>query len=181
MKFFVLTLLLLSSVVTNAVASPYIGFGIGSTQYDVDLTSLGGGTFDDSGTGTKIYAGYSFNDYVAAELAYYNFAEASVSTTVLNVTANASAEAKGIAAYAVASYPVSKKIKLAVKLGVLDWNADLRVNNRSASTDGTDLAYGILASYAFTKQLNIVAEWESFETDSPELALFSVGFKFDFK
>ncbi len=37
----------------------------------------------------------------------------------------------GYAAYAVANYPLSKKVNLSAKLGVLQWNADLQVNNKT--------------------------------------------------
>ncbi len=166
-----------------AIASgPYIGLGVGSTQYKADLSALGGGSFDDSATGTKFYVGYGFNDYLSAELAYYNFAESSIGAIVINNSlVSAAVEAKGIAAYGVATYPASKEFKLGAKLGMLDWSADLRVNNATASSDGTDIAYGLFASYAFTKQLAVVAEWEKVESDNPELSLFSIGFRFDFK
>ena len=167
-----------------AVAEPYIGFGIGSAFYKVDLTDLGGGNIDDHGTGTKLYGGYSFNKYFAAEAAIYNFAEASVGaveTTPGGPVVSASVSMKGLGAYAVGMYPVSKKINLMAKLGVLSWDADLRKDNTTATNDGTDLAYGLAASYGFTKELLITAEWESFDSDNPELSMLSVGFKFIFR
>ncbi len=69
---------LLSMASSTLYADAYIGIGIGSTSYDVNLSGLGGGSFEDNSTGTKIYGGYAFNKYYAAEAAYYNFAEASV-------------------------------------------------------------------------------------------------------
>ena len=174
----ILLILFFTSV---AQAEPYIGFSVGSSRYDVDFGSFGDGSFDDTATGNKIYGGYDFNSYFSAELAYYNFAKASVGGVVINNTLlSGSVDTNGIAAFAVASYSLSKKFKLAAKLGVLDWRADLRVNNNTANNDGTDLAYGLLASYNFTKQLALQAEWERFETDNPELSLISVGFKFNF-
>ncbi len=87
----------------------------------------------------------------------------------------------GLAAYAGGTYPVSKEVNLMLKLGVLNWDADLNVNNTSGSNDGTDVAYGVAASYAFTKELLMTAEWESFDTDNPEVSMLSLGFKFIFK
>ena len=176
----------LLSFVSSAInADAYIGLGIGSTSYDVDLSSLGGGNFDDNSTGSKIYAGYAFNKYYAAEAAFYNFAEASVGSVETSpgsgLFASAKADMKGLGAYAVGMYPVSKEVNLILKLGVLSWDADLRVNNTSGSNDGTDVAYALAASYAFTKTLLAVAEWESFDTDNPEVSLLSIGFKFIFR
>ncbi len=169
----------------TASAAPYIGFGIGSAFYKVDLSGLAGNTFtlDDNSTGTKLYGGYRFNDYIAAELAVYKFAESSIGSFIFTggATVSGAVKSTGAAAYAVGRYPVSKKIKLGGKLGVLKWDADLRVNNTTGSNNGTDLAYGLFASYAFTKQLAVQAEWEKFNSDNPELSLFTVGFRFDFK
>ena len=165
-------------------AEAYLGLSAGSTAYTVDFSGLGGGNFDDSATGTKIYGGYSFNDYFALEAAYYNFAEASVGAFELEpggTPISMAASAKGFGGYAVGMYPINKKFNLMAKLGMVNWSADLEVNNVSGSNDGNDVAYGLSASYAFTRQLLAVAEWETFNSDNPELSLFSVGFRFNFK
>jgi hypothetical protein len=78
-------------------------------------------------------------------------------------------------------YPVSKKVNLMAKLGVLNWVADLRVNDSKGENDGTDAAYAFAASYAFSKELSVAAEWESFNSDNPELSMLSLGFRFIFK
>ncbi len=180
---------IVGGMVTAGYAATYIGFGIGSVHYKTDLTSLGGGQIDDNGTGTKIYGGYTFNKYIAAELAAYNFSEASVNGVVSNINGgpvnnipfHATVKSTGYAAYAVANYPLSKKVTLAAKLGVLQWSADLQVNNKTASSSGTDLAYGLQASYNFTRQLAGVAEWEGFNSANPKLSLLSVGLRLNFK
>jgi len=180
-QFFIASVLL--AVATPAIAEPYVGIGIGSASYKADLTSLSGGNLDDSGTGTKLYGGYSFNKYFAAEAAVYNFAEASVGAveTSSGVFASGSVSMKGVGAYAVGIYPVSKKVNLMAKLGVLKWDADLQFNNDTATNDGTDAAYALAASYGFTKELLVTAEWESFDSDNPELSMLSLGFRFNFR
>lgn len=179
----VLTALLSLGSVSTAVAEPYVGFGVGTASYKADLSSLGGGSFDDDGTGSKLYLGYSFNKYFAAEVNIYNFAEASVAAVEVSpgTFASASASMKGVGAYVVGMYPISKEVSLMAKLGVLNWDADLQVNNTKAENDGSDAAYALAASYAFAKELSVVAEWESFNTDNPELSMLSLGFKFIFR
>lgn len=167
-------------------ADPYIGLSAGSADYTVDLSSLNPSSqFEDDGTGTKIYGGYTFGDYFAAELSYYNFAEASVGALETSPGSgnfvSGSADMTGFGAYAIGIYPASKSVNLMAKLGVLNWNADLSFNDRKGSNDGTDLAFAVAASYAFTKELLGVAEWESFDTDNPEVSLLSIGFRFVFK
>jgi len=176
----------LTSLLSTPVnADPYIGLGIGSASYKVDLTGLGGRSFEDKGTGTKLYGGYAFNKYFAAEAAYYNFAEASVGALEISpgsgAFVSAAADMRGFGAYAVGMYPVTKKFNLMAKLGVLNWNADISFNNKSATNSGTDVAYAVAASYGFTKELLATAEWEFFDSDNPEVSMLSVGFKFIFR
>lgn len=183
MKYFILSVYLLAA--TAAIAEPYVGIGIGSAAYKADLSALAGPEdYDDNGTGTKLYGGYNFNKYFAVEAATYNFAEASVGAAEASPggpVVSAAASMKGVAAYAVGIYPLSKEINLMAKLGMLNWDADLRVNTTSGSNDGTDAAYALAASYAFTKEFLAVAEWEYFNTDNPELSMWSLGFKFNFR
>lgn len=183
MKYFSLPVFLLAA--TAAIAEPYVGIGIGSAAYKADLSALGGhDDFDDNGTGTKLYGGYNFNKYFAVEAATYNFAEASVGAVEVSpggLVVSGAVSMKGVAGYAVGIYPLAKKVNLMAKLGFLNWDADLQVNNTNGSNDGTDAAYALAASYAFTREFLAVAEWESFNTDNPELSMFSLGFKFNFR
>jgi len=186
MRRFIILLAFIPVVITPcAIADPYVGIGIGSADYKVDFTSLGGGNIEESGTGTKFYGGYSFNKYYAAEAAYYNFAEASVGAVETSpnsgVFTSAAASMKGVGAYAVGMYPVSKKFNLMAKLGLLRWDADISVNANAGSNSGTDAAYALAASYAFTKELLVTAEWESFNTDNPEVTMLSLGFRVNFR
>lgn len=185
MRIFITLMMVATSLasISTAVAEPYVGLGIGSASYKADLSSLGGGELDDDGTGTKLYGGYSFNKYFAAEASVYNFAEASIGALEVSpgTYVSGSVSMKGIGAYAVGMYPASKNVNLIAKLGVLSWDADLRVDTTEATNDGTDAAFSLGASYAFTKEILAVAEWESFDSDNPELSMLSLGFKFIFR
>jgi len=182
-RFVLILALLMSGFSAAVVAEIYVGIGVGSAAYKVDLGT--DGNFEENGTGTKLYTGYTFNKYFAAEVTAYNFSEASIGAIELSpggpVVLGAAASMKGLGGYAVGMYPVSKKMNLMVKLGFLNWNADLSANGNSRSNSGTDAAYGLAASYAFTKEFLATAEWESFNTDNPELSMFSIGFRFNFR
>lgn len=175
-------LVIISSVLSfsamTVVADPYLGVAVGTASYDVDLGT--GADFEEDGTGTKIYGGYNFNKYYAAEVVIYNFAEASVGAVEITPGSDpvsADVSMKGIGAYAVGMYPLSKEVNLMAKLGVLSWDADIRINTTNGENDGTDVAYGLGISYAFTKELLATAEWEAFNSDNPELTMLSIGFK----
>ncbi|MCG6938257.1 MAG: outer membrane beta-barrel protein [Gammaproteobacteria bacterium] len=175
---------IISGSIPSAVAEPYIGLGIGAAFYKADLTGLGGGDLDDSNTGSKFYGGYAFNKYIAAEAGIYNFAEASVSsfqTTPGGPISSAAASMKGVGAYAVGTYPVNRELSFMAKVGLLNWDADLRVDNTTATNDGTNAAFAIAVSFAFTREMLATAEWEYFDSDNPQLSLISAGFRFNFR
>lgn len=168
-----------------ASANAYIGFNVGSGEFDVDLTSLGGGKFEKDSTATKFYAGYAFTKHFAAEGAIYNFAEASVGALETSPGSgnfvSGAVDMKGLGAFGVGMFPVNKHTSIIAKIGVLSWDADLRVNNSTASSNGTDLAYALSVSYAFTKTFMATLDWENYESDNPELQMIGLGFKFVFK
>ncbi len=182
-RFIPIFILLMSGFSAAAIAEVYVGIGVGSASFKVDLGA--DGNFEETGTGTKLYSGYTFNKYLAGEITAYNFAEASVGAFELSpggpVVVGAAASMKGLGAYGVAMYPVSKKVNLIAKLGVLSWSADISANGNSRTNNGTDVAYALAASYAFTKEFLATVEWESFNTDNPELSLLSLGFRFNFR
>ncbi len=181
-RFMPIFILLMSSFSATALAEVYVGIGIGSASFKVDLGA--DGNFEETGTGTKLYSGYEFNKYFAGEITAYNFAEASVGAFELSPggpVVGGAVSMKGLGAYGVAMYPLSKNFKLMAKLGFLNWNADLSANGNSRTNSGTDVAYALAASYAFTKEFLATAEWESFNTDNPELSLLSLGFRFNFR
>jgi OOP family OmpA-OmpF porin len=164
---------------TNVLAQSYVGFGWGPSQVNADLG--GGATLDESSSGTKLFAGYRFNKYIAVEAAYYNIAQASVGQVIVSgVPVSASAEMQGVAVYGVGLYPLSKKSDIYINLGVVDWDADIRVNNTTAQTDGTDILYGVGAVYAFTRNVAVFAEWDMFNSDNPEMSMLGFGFRFSF-
>ena len=182
-RFVAIFALLINSLSTVALAEVYVGIGVGSTSYKVDLGA--DGNFEESSTGTKLYSGYTFNKYFAGEITAYNFSEASVGAFELSpggpVVVGGAASMKGLGAYAIAMYPASKNVNLMFKFGALSWDADLSANGNSRSNSGTDMAYALAASYAFTREFLATAEWETFNTDNPEVSLLSIGFRFNFR
>lgn len=175
----------LCAVPCYAGAELYLGLGVGSADFEVDLTGVGGGTIEDSGTASKLFAGYQINDYLAVEAAYYNFAETSVAGIELTPGSgnlvSASADMNGLAAIAVASYQVRKNIILMAKAGMFSWDADISLGSSTASNDGSDAMLGVGAAYGFTRELFMQAEWETFQSDNPETSMLSIGVSYRFK
>lgn len=175
-----LSLLLISS--SSSFATAYIGYGVGRTNVKADLTSLGGGNFDDHTTLMKLYGGFKFNKYISIEVAYLGLAKASVGQLGTGPTAvSGSVDMSAVAIYGVAIAPMSKRTQVYLKAGTADWDADLSRNTTTASADGSDTLYGLGISYNFEKELAISADWEVIDSPNPEFSTFSVGFKWIFR
>ena len=180
LRFLSLPVLLVCSFAVYA--NGYIGFSIGDTSVKADLTSLGGGSLDETTMFARFYGGYRFNKYVSLEGAYFSLAQASVSqlgTPPDDVSGAVDMKALGI--YGVAFVPLSKRIEASVKAGGASWDADLTRDNTTASADGFDALYGLGISYAFTKQLKGTADWDVIDSPNPEFSTLSLGFKWEFK
>lgn len=162
-----------------AHAQSYVGIGWGPSMVKAELG--GGATLDESSSGTKLFTGYRFNRHIAVEAAFFNIARASVGQIIVNNTpVSASAEMQGVAIYGVGLYPLSKKSDIYLNLGVVDWDADVRVNDVTAQSDGTDILIGVGAAFAFTRNVAVFAEWDRFNSDNPELSMLGFGFRFSF-
>ena len=165
----------------SASANGYLGLSFGSSSVKADLTSLGGGSIDESTGMNKFYGGYRFNKYVAAELAWYNLASVSVAQVGTGPNAvSGSVDMKALGIYGVAFVPLAKRTFVLVKAGGASWDADLQRNTTGATADGFDMLYGLGFSYGFTKNLAVTADWEVIDSPNPEFSTVSLGFKWEF-
>ena len=178
--YLLLALLLAYSV--TASANGYLGFGFGTTSVKADLASLGGGSIDESTGMSKLYAGYRLNRYVSAEAAWFNLASVSVAQVGSGPNAvSGSVDMSALGIYGVATVPLARRTYFLVKAGGAGWDADLQRDATTATADGFDAFYGLGLSYGFTKNLAVTADWEVINSPNPDLSVFSLGFKWEFK
>jgi OOP family OmpA-OmpF porin len=166
----------------QASAQFFIGGSIGSSDMDDEITAglITSGTVDAKDTGYKIFGGYMFNRNFGIEGAYVNLGEVSYSGSfgALPVTGG-KVEVDGFNIAALGAYPINEQFSVFGKIGLFLWDASASDTTGgapfSASTDGTDVSFGIGASYQFTRNLGARAEWELFKTDNADATLLSVG------
>jgi OmpA-OmpF porin, OOP family len=170
-----------------ARAQPYIGISIGQSDIDESVAEglITSGTTDGKDTGFKLFGGYRFHRHIAAELAYLNLGELRYSGTFFGTpVSGGKVEAHGFNVSAVGLLPVSEEFALFAKLGLFAWEAKASDTTGgvpfSASTDGADVSFGIGASYDFTRQFSVRAEWERFKLENADADLLSVGVLFRF-
>ena len=165
----------------------YIGGSVGKSDFDDDnaipdlITS---GSVDGSDTGFKIFGGYQFNQHFGVELAWVDLGKAGYSGTFsgLPVTGG-TVETSGLNLSAVGILPLGSGFALFGKAGFFAWESKAKDVTGglpfSGKEDGTDLSLGIGASYDFTKNFGIRAEWERFKAVG-DIDLLSVGLVYKF-
>ena len=179
-RYLLLPVLLVYSFIASA--NGYVGFSVGNTSVKVDLTSIGGGSIDETTALYKYYGGYRFNRYVSLEGAWFNLAELSVGQVGTGTDAvSGSVDMRALGIYGVAFVPLSKSVEAFVKAGGASWNADIRRDAATAGADGFDALYGLGISYAFTREFKGTADWEVIDSPNPEFSTFSLGFKWEFQ
>ena len=165
-----------------ASANGYVGFSFGNTSVKADLSSVGGGSIDDTTGLTKIYGGYRFNKYVSLEGAWFSLAQLSVGQVGSATDAvSGSVDMKALGIYGIAFVPLSKSVEVFVKAGGASWDADITRDTTTAGADGFDALYGLGISYAFTRKFKGTADWEVIDSPNPEFSTFSLGFKWEFE
>jgi opacity protein-like surface antigen len=173
-------LLILSTLSTAALAEPpfYVGGSIGQSYVEEDDV-LPGEDFDDEDFGFKVFAGYRFHKNFAVELDYLDYGDPDDNILGIDVEIE---DLYAVALYGVGILPLSDQFELFVKLGGAYWDgkAKAKFMGLSASSDesGTELAYGLGASYAFTDKFAARVEYEEIDVDSDDLdklGLFTIG------
>ncbi|MDP2788149.1 MAG: outer membrane beta-barrel protein [Pseudomonadota bacterium] len=209
-----LTALVLAGSSITAMAADtgwYAGVGVGSAQakdlvsaaeFDADLLADYGitatSTIDDSDTAWKLFAGYRFNKNLAVEGGYADLGKATFDSIVTSggggrVSASWGAKAWSLAAVGI--LPVTDQFEVFGKIGGYFYNADLSATGSggggtvsvSVDDDGTGLLFGVGASYSFTKNIAVRAEWERYKDVGDENAIgtsdvdmLSVGIQYKF-
>ena len=131
---------------TRAADSGFYG-GLGLGRSDSNL----GGATDSSDNAWKLFGGYQFNKYFAAEAGYMDLG----STALPGVTF----DSKAWQASAVGSLPLTEQFSLTGKLGLAQTETDVSSGGTDHNTDPT---YGLGLRYNFTPQFGLRGEWERF-------------------
>ncbi len=166
------TSLFLSALSTIAVAAPpfYVGGSIGQSYVEEDNV-LAGEDFEDEDFAFKAFAGYRFHKNFAVELDYLDYGDPD--DDILGIDTEIE-DLYAVALYGVGILPLSEKFEVFVKLGAAYWDGDAKATvmgmSASSSEDGTELAYGLGASYAFTNRYAARVEYEEVDVDSSDLS-----------
>jgi opacity protein-like surface antigen len=151
----------------------YLGAGIGQGSINTDTVSVPGASykFDANDFAYKIFGGWRFNKYFAAELDYVDLGNPSDKKSfddgeggVIDLKTEIGVSA--FAGYLVGTLPIGI-FELSAKLGYTYWDADLKASaegfSDSASDSGEDFAWGVGAGMTFFDHLNAKIEYEALD------------------
>lgn len=180
----------LVSAATPALAQDarwYAGFGLGqSTAQDAcDGISGPGIECEDQDTAFKLFGGYRVNPNFAVEIGYTDLGEVSASFAGFGTI---SIESSGVEVLAVASAPLGPQWSLYGKAGFFRWDLDVNDGTGlvgSFSESGTDLTYGLGASYDFSRDSAFRIEYQQYTDigdppDPTDVSVIGAGLIFRF-
>lgn len=177
---------------TYAKNGVYVGIGYGSASTDTGITA-GTASLDEDDTGYKLIVGKQFDENIAIEGIYVDLGEASLkgdngdtfsigSTSYSFTVNNASITAEGslIGVNGVFSHPISAQTSLYANLGLASWEVDATVSgsgltSSSASSDGTDLFYGLGVDYQIYNDWSVRGSYEIFNFDDDDADMLSIS------
>ena len=132
-----------------------------------------GFSFDAQDTGYKIFAKYTFANYLGIEGSYVDFGEPSDDFAGLTGTI----DAEGYTLFGVGALPLGDNVEIFGKAGVISWDADSIVDGLLVGADdGTDLALGFGANWNTEGTVGVRAEFEWFDIpDADNVWMASLG------
>jgi OmpA-OmpF porin, OOP family len=161
----------------------YVGLGIGQSKAKdaCSGTSFPGvsSSCDDKDTAWRIFGGYQFNRYVAAEVAYTDLGKVKATASSGGVTASEEVKSNAWELVGVGSYPIGTSgFAPYAKLGVYrgESKASGVVSGKDTSNDWTG---GLGVRYDFMRNFAVRAEWQRYNGDS-DIDVFSIGALYKF-
>jgi len=162
-----------------------VGFGQSKAKDAGSCSDLNGVFFSgfscsikDTSTGAKLFGGYEFNKYVAAEVGYVDLGKFTISASGTLIvppvagTANGTNKASGFSVDAVGTWPITPEFGVLGRIGVFRWTLDASASvsgggasgSSSDKPSGTGADFGVGAKYDFTKNVGVRAEFQRFKS-----------------
>jgi OOP family OmpA-OmpF porin len=178
-------------------SGPYIGAGMGRSDFDTDCAVSGAVTTEceETGTAWKAYVGFQFNNWLGVEGGYTQFGDVDATGLGLTGTFDSKTETWGVPIYAVGSLPIpldsggNFKISVLGKIGAIYWDQERTstLPGNSVSDNGWDLAWGAGVQLTLSEHLGIRGEWEQFNdlgtedtTGETDVQMWSVSLNYKF-
>jgi OOP family OmpA-OmpF porin len=159
----------------------YLGAGVGQGTLDFDETDFTVAGVDDSDTAFKVYAGYTFNEFISLEAAYFDAGQPTDQIGSLSLQFDLSVVNISV----IGHLPLTDSVELFGKAGLAsyDYDAEASFNGQRFDAGGDsdqDVSYGFGAAYSFAGPFEIRGEYEFIEIDSGSYDVVSLSGAFKF-
>jgi OmpA-OmpF porin, OOP family len=188
---------LLAAIAAWAACSPalaqdtgfYAGAALGQSSYregcaDFNRVAGTGGTAftcTREDTAGKLFAGWRFLRYLAAEVSYIDYGEAKATSAVAGAPATGTTKVKAAGISALGILPVGERFSILGRLGLLQVNTRTQVSGAVSGLeddDETEMHVGIGALYQFSGGWGMRVEYE--RLNDTKIDLFSLGVQYRF-
>jgi OmpA-OmpF porin, OOP family len=156
----------------------YLGGSIGQSKAKDACSDLSSNvSCDDKDTAWKIFGGYQFNRYIAAEVAYTDLGKVKASGPTVSAEVKSNAwELVGVGSYPIGASGFAPYAKLGVYRGESKLSSSSGVSDKDTSNDWTA---GLGVRYDITKNVAVRAEWQRYNGDA-DIDMLSIGALYKF-
>jgi len=165
-KIAIATILSAAFITPVFAADSYIGLSAGQNKMDVSGAK--------ASTAMGIFGGYSFNEYIAGELAYSDFGSADTDFAGISLKGHAASLS------AVGSMPLGRDYALFAKLGYASTSVEA---TGGSSETKEDITYGIGAQYNAARNIGIRLGYDNYRVgkdNTKDSGLMSIAALFKF-
>jgi OOP family OmpA-OmpF porin len=185
---------LLASLVLAAAAVPfaaqaqqgYFGVNLGQANHSLNDAGLVATSRAEKKTAFKIYGGYNFDKNWGVEVGYADFGNPRNVYTVAGAPVTLDYRASAVYVAGTGTLPINDQFALFGKLGFSAGRVSGSVSGAGTTFTGSgsksSVMGGIGASYSFTKNLAVVAEYEDFGKVNTDIraSMWSIGLRYKF-
>jgi len=169
----------------------YVGAALGQSSYreacaDFNRVAGTGGnafTCTREDTAGKLFAGWRFLRYLAAEVSYIDYGEAKATSAVAGAPATGTSKVKAAGISALGILPVGERFSILGRLGLLETRTRTQVSGAVSGLedkDETEMHVGIGALYQFSRGRGWGMRLEYERLNDSKIDLFSLGVQYQF-
>jgi OmpA-OmpF porin, OOP family len=152
----------------------YMGFSVGEATQEA-------GDFEGKDTSYRIFGGYSFNKYFAAEGGYV---DGGAQNDELGSAIRATVASEGLFVAAVGKLPIGNYFAPFARLGYVMYDAKTTISSGGAritdSENGEELLFGVGCEFKLGEGVRLRAEWEKIDVPDADFTILSVAMTYQF-
>lgn len=154
----------------------YLGSGVGESNVS---NAAANGITDDTDTAFRVYGGYQFNRWIAAEAGYVDFGRFTGEVPSIEGPINTRLDADGFTLGLRPQVSLGSKWFAQAQAGVLFWDATARFQgdgfSQRFSDDGEDPYYGLGIGRYLGNNWRASAEWTRYDTDDSDVDFLNLA------